>query len=50
MVVHRLLVDHVRREVLAGRRGSQLVEDYRSQARRAFRRLERGLGDYAVKS
>jgi hypothetical protein len=26
------------------------VEDYRSQARRAFRRLERGLGDYAVKS
>jgi len=50
MVVHRLLVDHVRKEVLAGRRGSQLVEDYRSQARRAFRRLEHGLGDYAVKS
>jgi AcrR family transcriptional regulator len=50
MVVHRLLVDHVRKEVLAGRRGSQLVEDYRSQARRAFRRLEHGLGDYAVKT
>jgi AcrR family transcriptional regulator len=49
MVVHRLLVEHVRREVLAGRRGAQLVEDYRSQARRAFRRLEHGLGDYAVK-
>lgn len=50
MVVHRLLVDHVRKEVLAGRRGPQLVEEYRSQARRAFRRLERGLGDYAVKT
>ena len=50
MVVHRMLVDHVRKRVLAGRRGSQLVEDFRSQARRAFRRLEHGLGDYAVKS
>jgi AcrR family transcriptional regulator len=49
MVVHRLLVDHVRKQVLAGRRGSQLAEDFRSQARRAFRRLEHGLGDYAVK-
>jgi AcrR family transcriptional regulator len=50
MVVHRMLVDHVRKEVLAGRRGSQLVEDFRSQCRRAFRRLEHGLGDYAVKA
>jgi AcrR family transcriptional regulator len=50
MVVHRMLVDHVRKEVVAGRRGSQLVDDFRSQARRAFRRLEQGLGDYAVKS
>jgi AcrR family transcriptional regulator len=50
MVVHRTLVDHVRTQVLAGRRGSQLVEDFRSQARRAFRRLEHGLGDYAVKT
>jgi hypothetical protein len=50
MVVHRMLVDHIRKQVLAGRRGSQLVEDFRSQARRAFRRLERGLGDYAVKT
>jgi AcrR family transcriptional regulator len=49
MVVHRMLVDHVRKQVLAGRRGSQLAEDFRSQARRAFRRLEHGLGDYAVK-
>jgi hypothetical protein len=50
MVVHRMLVNHVRTEVLAGRRGAQLVEDYRAQARRAFRRLEHGLGDYAVKT
>jgi AcrR family transcriptional regulator len=50
MVVHRMLVDHVRKQVVAGRRGLQLVEDFRSQARRAFRRLEQGLGDYAVKS
>jgi hypothetical protein len=35
--------------VVAGRRGSRLVEDFTSQARRAFRRLENGLGDYAVK-
>jgi AcrR family transcriptional regulator len=49
MVVHRMLVDHVRKQVVAGRRGSQLVEDFTSQARRAFRRLENGLGDYAVK-
>jgi AcrR family transcriptional regulator len=50
MIIHRMLVDHIRRQVVAGRRGSQLVEDFRSQARRAFRRLERGLGDYAIKS
>jgi len=50
MVVHRMLVDDVRKRVVAGRRGSQLVDDFRSQARRAFRRLEHGLGDYAVKS
>src|SRR5882762_11853826 len=49
MVAHRMLVDHVRRQVVAGRRGAQLVADFRSQARRAFRRLEHGLGDYAVK-
>jgi hypothetical protein len=49
MVVHRMLVDHVRKQVVAGRRGSRLVEDFTSQARRAFRRLENGLGDYAVK-
>ncbi|HXC78771.1 MAG TPA: helix-turn-helix domain-containing protein [Candidatus Acidoferrum sp.] len=50
MAVHRMLVDRARKHVLAGRRGSELVEDYRSQARRAFRRLERGFGNYAVKA
>ena len=50
MVAHRMLVDHVRKQVVAGRRGPQLVEDFRAQARRAFRRLEHGLADYAVKS
>jgi AcrR family transcriptional regulator len=50
MVVHRMLVDHVRNGVLSGRRGSELVGDFRAQARRAFRRLERGLGDFAVRS
>jgi AcrR family transcriptional regulator len=50
MVVHRMLVDDVRKQVVAGRRGSQLVDNFRSQARRAFLRLEHGLGDYAVKS
>lgn len=46
---HRAIVEDVRRRVLAGRRGTALVEDARSQIRRAFGRLERGLGDYAVK-
>jgi AcrR family transcriptional regulator len=50
MVVHRVLVEHVRRQVIARRRGAELADDFRSQARRAFRRLERGLGDYAIKT
>jgi AcrR family transcriptional regulator len=49
MLVHRLLVDHVRKQVLAGRRGPQLVKDFTLQAQRAFARLERGLGTYAMK-
>lgn len=49
MGTHRALVDHVRRSVLAGQRGAGLADDYRAQTRRAFARLERGLGDYAVK-
>jgi hypothetical protein len=35
--------------VLAGRRGASLAAEVRSQAERAIARLERGLGDYAVK-
>ena len=50
MVVHRMLVERVRKRVLAGQRGAELVDDYKSQARRAFRRLERGLGSYGVKT
>lgn len=49
MATHRALVGFVRRRVLAGRRGPGLVEEYRSQARRAFARLDRGLGGYAVR-
>ncbi len=49
MGAHRALVDHIRRNVLAGRRGTALVADSRSQIRRAFGRLERGLDDYAVR-
>ena len=50
MVVHRMLVDHIRKRVLAGSRGSDLVGDFRTHARKAFRRLDRGLGDFAIKS
>jgi AcrR family transcriptional regulator len=46
---HRALVDHVRSRVLAGKRGAALVEDTRTQTRRAFGRLERGLGGYAAR-
>src|SRR5207245_10396616 len=49
MTTHRALVSYVRGRVLAGVRGERLAEEYRTQARRAFARLERGLGDYAVK-
>ena len=49
MGVQRALVAHVRAEVLAGRRGPRLAASARSQGRRAFGRLERGLADYAVR-
>ncbi len=49
MGTHRALVAHVRRRVLAGHRGRQLAADARSQAVRAFARLEDGLGGYAIK-
>ena len=43
------LVAHVRGRVLDGLRGPKLAAELRTQARRAFARLERGLGDYGVK-
>jgi AcrR family transcriptional regulator len=46
MGVQRAVVGYVRSNVLAGRRGPELVKQVRSQAVRAFGRLERGLGDY----
>jgi AcrR family transcriptional regulator len=49
MGVHRTLLDRTRRGVLAGRRGASLAAEVRSQAQRAIARLERGLGDYAIK-
>lgn len=50
MATHRALVAHVRRRVLAGWKGKRLADDYRTQARRALGRLERGLGGYAVRA
>ncbi len=50
MAVHRSLVSHIRGQVMAGRRGAALAEEFRTQARRAFARLERGLGDYSVRA
>jgi AcrR family transcriptional regulator len=50
MGTHRALVAYVRRSVLAGRRGPKLAADARSQAKRAFARLDSGLADYATSS
>jgi AcrR family transcriptional regulator len=50
MGAHRALVSYTRKRVQAGRRGRGLAEDFATQARRAFGRLERGLGDYALRA
>jgi len=50
MAAHRALVGYVRGSVLAGRRGPRLAADARSQARRAFARLDSGLADYTIRS
>lgn len=50
MGTHRALVAYVRRSVLAGRRGPKLAADARSQAKRAFARLDSGLTDYAIRT
>jgi MftR C-terminal domain len=44
MGVHRALVEYVRRQVLAGRRGRSLAEAVRAEGERALAALERGLG------
>jgi AcrR family transcriptional regulator len=49
MGVQRALVAYVRKRVLAGRHGPKLAADAKAQGRRAFARLEQGLGDYADK-
>ena len=49
MGLHRALVEHIRSEVRAGRTGNDLGAEFRRLARRAFRRLDAGLGTYAVK-
>ena len=47
--VHRALLDFVRSRILAGKRGRKLDAELRAQTEQALARLERGLGDYAVK-
>jgi hypothetical protein len=49
MGVQQALRFHVHASVLAGRRGPKLAAGVRAQAKRAFTRLERGLGGYGVK-
>jgi AcrR family transcriptional regulator len=50
MGVHRRLIDFTRAHVLAGARHSELAREVLAQADAALARLERGLGDYAVRS
>jgi AcrR family transcriptional regulator len=50
MGAQRALVEYVRAGVLGGQRGPKFAAAVRSQARRAFARLESGLGDYNVKA
>jgi AcrR family transcriptional regulator len=49
MGVHRSLIDYTRQRILAGDLNPRLVRDVRAQARKAFGRLEDGLGGYAVR-
>ncbi len=49
MGTHRALVAYVRARTLTGRHGPKLAADARTQAIRAFARLENGLADYAIK-
>jgi hypothetical protein len=49
MGVQQALQRYVHSEVLAGSRGPDLAAAVKSQSKRAFARLERGLADYARK-
>ena len=49
MGVHAALLDHVRALAMEGVRGGELVEAMEAAGARAFNRLERGLGEYAVR-
>jgi AcrR family transcriptional regulator len=49
MGVHRALVDHARRQIVAGARNPRLARNVRAQGKRALALLTAGLGDYAVK-
>jgi AcrR family transcriptional regulator len=46
--VHQALVDHTRRQILAGTRNPELVRQVRRQTRRALDLLAKGLGDYGT--
>ena len=48
--VHRSLIDYVRRRALSGDGAPEIGRGVRREAKRAFARLDRGLGDYAVRS
>jgi AcrR family transcriptional regulator len=47
--VHRALIDYSRERALAGAHASRIARELRAQAKQAFARLERGLGEYDVK-
>jgi AcrR family transcriptional regulator len=46
--VHQALVDHTRRQILAGTRNPELLRQVRRQTRRALDLLAKGLGDYGT--
>ena len=48
MAAQRAVVAYVHAEAIAGARGAKLAAGARTQAKRAFARLEDGLGDYGL--
>ena len=47
--MHSALISYVRRRTLAGASAREIAPHLRSETKRSLARLERGLGDYAVK-